>query len=26
MYTPCYISSDGKGIESVTGKSGQDMK
>ena len=26
IYTPCYIISDGKGIESVTGKSRWDMK
>jgi hypothetical protein len=26
IYTPCYISSDEKGIESAAGKTGQDIK
>jgi len=26
MYTLCYTSNDGKGIEGVMGKTGQDMK
>jgi hypothetical protein len=26
IYTPCYVSSDEKGIESAAGKTGQDIK
>jgi hypothetical protein len=26
MYTPCYISSDEKGVENAAGKTGQDVK
>jgi hypothetical protein len=26
IYTPCYASSDEKGIESAAGKTGQDIK